>query len=397
MMSFNLNYIGQEYSWLFYLALLSILQLILTTLLIRIDTNSTNNTSIHLVSSMQKAYPKFRRHVSFFQDHFYWFWNIFPIIFFAHFLYIDYSWPIWMKHLFLLDINDKIQNLYTLFFHSHYSDRADSFILTLVVSVSIYFGYFGQDEKHTIMLEEKKEIYWWSKKFNPKIYVLRKIFLVSNLVLIGFLTYLITKISIFLGLILAFEKLNVFPFHVDGYGGFHFLMEISSILIAMYLLRASMGIIGLDDHKDQGTMHRVGDWINIFYLPAGIILFSLLIYHVKRHLTLANESYNIDQYLSLEHFNSFVEKFKDSSDPASVLNNFNDYYEILKYNSFPIDITMFYNTAFAAVMPISIWFLIENFKGQFTKDMKKDKGYRNRRSILSLRAAGSRFTKRMKW
>ena len=371
MINFNLNYIGQEYSWLFYLALLSVIQHIVTAILIRTDAKSTVETSIHTVTTMQMTYPDFKRYVSYIQDHFYWFWNIFPIIFFAHFLYIDYSWSAWMQSLFLLDIDKQIEDLYKNFFYSNYSQYIDSFILVFISLVSLYFGYFGQDKKHQIMMQEKNELYWWSKKFNPKIYFLRKIFLVTNLILIGYLTYLITKISIFLSIILAFEKLNIFPFHVDGYGGLHFFMEISSILIAMYLLRASMGIIGLDDHKDQGTIHKIGDWANIIYLPLAISLFSLLIYQVKKHLSLANEAYNIKQYLSLEHFNGFIEKFKNSTDPVSVLSDFNNYYAILNNNSFPIDITMFYNTAFTAVMPISIWFLIENFKGQIKEEIKE--------------------------
>jgi len=372
MINFNLNYIGQEYSWLFYLALLSVLQHIITAYLVSNDAKDTQKVSIHTIETMEIAHPNFTRYVSYLQDHFYWFWNIFPIIFFAHFLYIDYSWSAWMQSLFLLDINEQIKELYTDFFYSTYSQAIDSFILIFISFVSLYFGYFGQDKKHKMMMQEKNELYWWSKKFNSKIYFLRKIFLVTNLILIGYLTYLITKISIFLGMILRFEKLNVFPFHVDGYGGFHFFMEITSILIAMYLLRASMGIIGLDDHKDQGTMHKVGDWANIIYLPFAIGIFSLLIYQVKRHLSLANEAYNIDQYLSLENFNAFIIKFQNSTDQVSVLNEFNNYFRILNNNSFPIDITMFYNTAFTAVMPISIWFLIENFKGQIKEEIKEN-------------------------
>ena len=226
--------------------------------------------------------------------------------------------------------------------------------------VNIWLFWTGQ--KHKKMVEAKTSLYWWSSELNSKIYFLRKIFLVSNLILIGFLTYLITKISIFISLLLNIPELNIFPFHIDGYGGLHTIMQLTSILLSMYLLRASMGLIGLDDHKGQGLSHKVGDILNIIYLPLALSLMTLVYVSIKNHLSLASEKYNITQYLSSETYQNFIDNFNSAQDKAEALSPFFDYYSILTYNSFPVDVSLFYNTAFTAVLPISIWFLVNNYQ-----------------------------------
>jgi len=369
-MNLELNYIGLEYNWLFYLAVGAILQHILTALLVRDNAVSKYKTSIHKVSELQQENLHFDRYISYVSDNFYWFWNIFPIIFFAHFFYMELSWSSWMSNLFLLDINKEIVNTYEYMFYSRDAEILDIIVLTLVLCLAIYGGVIIQNAKHKTMIQNKTELYWWSRTLNPIIFYLRQFFLVTNLTLIGYLTYIITKISAFLTSVLLIDDLNIFPFHVDGYSGLHFMMEIVSILLAMYLLRASMGIIGLNDHKGQGFMHQLGDWLNIFYLPLGIALFSILVYNVKRHMDIAYEKFDIAGYLNQDTFNNFIQTFKTTTDKSSAINSFNDYYAILNFNSFPIDITMFYNTIFAAVMPISVWFLMDNFKGQIIDEIE---------------------------
>ena len=87
----------------------------------------------------------------------------------------------------------------------------------------------------------------------------------------------------------------------------------------------------------------------LFYLTQLSILQLIITVFLVR--TDANRSSTISIH-SVSSMQKAYPKFKNTSN------------EILKYNSFPIDISMFYNTVFAAVMPISIWFLIENFKGK---------------------------------
>lgn len=340
-MKYDFNYLGSEYNWLFYLAILSITQHIVMSLLVQKDAVSDVKTSIHTVAAMEVAHPGFKRYISYIHDNFYWFFNVFPIIYFAHFVYIDYSWPNWMHSLFFLDIDGKIAALYQSFFYSDLAHGVDWVIFVITVIVFPTVAYKSQDKKHTQQLKQKSELYWWSRELNPSIYALRKIFLYFNIALISFLTYLITKISIFVGLVLSLDTLNVFPFHVDGYGGLHFMMEITSILISMYLLRASMGIIGLDDHKGQGFMHQLTDWLNIIYLPVAIALFGTIIYQTKQHLIFAREKYDIDKYLSPDIYNAKIAMFKTAVDKSQFLNDFSDYYDILRNSAFPIDISMY--------------------------------------------------------
>lgn len=369
-MNYELHYVGSQYNWLFILFILSVLQWVVTLTIVINNlgnkestlVSGKNKVTLHDANSFKKEHLDYSRYVSFLSDNFYWFWNIFPIIFFIHFFYIESSWASWMRSFFILDVSDNIKNLYASFFHSDASFYVDVAILALITVPAVAFGYFGQDKKHKKMIASKSELYWWSSELNEYVYLLRKAFLVLNLILVGFLTYIITKISIFVVLILNFSQLNVFPFHMDGYGGLHAIMEITSILISMYLLRASMGVIGLDDHKGQGLSHLIGDLLNIIYLPLGVALFSIVFYKVKNHLSAADDKFEISSYLSGAKFQAHIESFINSKDKASALNEFNDYYSILTYSSFPIDVTLFYNSAFTVVMPISIWFLINNYK-----------------------------------
>jgi len=360
----NLEYIGSEYSynWLLILALFSVLQWFITLYIIY----SNSSIKLHIVEDIQEKHPGYDRYLSFLSDNFYWFWNIFPIIYFVHFFYIEASWETWMQSLFILDVDSQIKELYEQFFYSQLSKNVDISILIILIIPSLIFGYFGQDKKHKKMIEEKTSLYWWSKTLNSKIYFLRKIFLVSNLLLIGFLTYLISKISIFITMLLNIPELNIFPFHLDGYGGLHPIMQVTAILLSMYLLRASMGLIGLDDHKGQGFSHKVGDILNIIYLPIGVALMYLIYSSIKNHLAIASEKYEISKYLSSEIYQKFLDNFKGASDKAEALSPFFDYYSILAYNSFPIDIGLFYNTAFTAVLPISIWFLVKSYQDKAT-------------------------------
>jgi len=380
-MNYELNYLGHQYSWLFYLALLSFTQHLVMSILVRRNALSDTETSIHTVNAMEISHPGFNRYVSYIHDNFYWFFNIFPIIYFIHFFYIDYSWSSWMNSLFLLDVNSSIQELYQSFFYSNSSKTIDWVILGITVIIFPTVAYRSQDTKHFLQLQDKTALYWWSRELNPAIYHLRKIFLFFNIALISYLTYIITKLSIFISVVLSLSDLNIFPFHVDGYGGLHFMMEITSILISMYLLRASMGIIGLDDHKGQGFMHQLTDWLNIFYLPVAIGLFGTLIYQTKHHLAFAHEKYNIDKYLSPDIYNQYIDKFNIAVDKTVVLTQFTQYYGILKHNAFAIDISMYYNTAFTAVMPISLWFLMANFKDQISDEIKDTMELENKNSL----------------
>jgi len=359
-MNLQLLYIGSDYNWLFILALFSLLQWAVTIPLVY----KNKSTKLYILEEIEHSHTGYKRYISFLSDNFYWFWNIFPIIFFAYFFYIEVSWSAWMQDIFMLDTGNQIKKLYNTFFYSQAASYIDIAVLVLLGLPSLIFGYFAQDKKHEKMQEEESSLYWWSSQFNSTIYLLRKLFLVNNLILVGFLTYLITKISLFITLILYMDKLNIFPFHVDGYGGLHAIMEIIAILLAMYLLRASMGLIGLDDHRGQGVSHLLGDLLNIIYLPLAVGLSVIIFHQVKLQLNLANEKFHINEYLSSDIYQNFIQQFTTAKEKSEVLGNFFDYYAILSYSSFPVDISLFYNTAFTAVVPISLWFLVNHYQNK---------------------------------
>ena len=361
----DLNYIGSSYgyNWLMILFILSVGQWVLKGILLYFDCKSGKNI-IDDVDYLKSKYGGFKRYLSFEGDTFYWFWNIFPIIFYSHFFYMEHSWNRWMLKIFLLDANGELKDLYDSFFYSNEAYYLEVALIVMFAIISIQFGYFAQDKKHTKMFQEKNALYWWSKNFNPKIYFVRKLFLITNLMLVAFLTYLITKITLFVMLILYNVELNVFLFHPDNFGGLYPIMEMLSIVIAMYFLRASMGIIGLDDHKGQGFAHKVGDFMNIVYLPFAILVFSGLIYQMKLHLERSFAKYSIEEYLSSEKYQEFLNSFLTSKDQLSVVVNFNYYYSVADIPSFPIDVSLFYNAIFTVVAPVSIWFMINNFRGK---------------------------------
>ena len=375
-MNYNLTYLASEYTlpntefpfnWLFILATLSIVQLIITSLLV----NKHNDIRLTSLKEIKSKYPGYKRHVSFHSDTFYWFWNIFPIIFYAHFFYIEASWSSWILQISMLDSTNKLNEEYQMIFHSNYSSILDIIIL-LFLSLTSFVAWKEQDKKDQKMCEtqdNKHPLYWWSSKFSIKIYWIRKIFLIFNIFLIGFLTYLITKISFFIIRTLHLPDLIISPFHVDGYGGLHIIMQISAILLAMYLLRGAMGVIGLDDHKDQSSKHKFFDKLNIGYAVISIIVFSWFVYtEIKEKLFNAYVKYDISTYLSSNTYQNFIDSLSASKITPDKLSDFFDYYAILSYDSFPLDIAMYYSTIFTAVAPISVWFFMTHYGNNLKED-----------------------------
>ena len=364
-MTDKLNYIGSsaDYNWLMILFILSVSQWLVKGILLYIDHRNSRNI-VDDTDYLRSKYGGFKRYLSFEGDTFYWFWNIFPVIFYSHFFYMEHSWNRWMLKIFLLDMNGGLKELYNIFFYSSAAYYLEISLIVIFALIAIYFGHFAQDKKHTKMIQEKEALYWWSKNFNAKIYFFRKLFLVTNLMLVAFLTYIITKITLFVMIILYDSEINVFLFHPDNFGGLYPIMEILSIVISMYFLRASLGIVGLDDHKGQGLAHKVGDFLNIVYLPFAILVFLGLIHRMKYHLEQSFAKYGIDEYLSSEKYQEFLNSFLTSNDKISVVIDFNHYYYIAEIPSFPVDISLFYNAIFTVVAPVSLWFMINNFRAR---------------------------------
>ncbi len=359
----TLNYIGSKYfDWLYILFVLSILQWFITIFFVFKNRN--------ILFDDIEGFQDIKIKISFIKDYFYQFWNIYPIVFYLFFYYIQTMWNTWMVHIMMItNSSSNIIKSYEILFGEK-GLKVDIFLLSILVIGSFYSAFFVQKNKQDIFIKSTKIIYWWDIRINKYIYWVRAIFLFLNLILISYLTLIVTKIAIFILSILFLENLNIFPFHPDGYAGLKVLMEISSVIISIYLLRSSMGIIGYMDHKGQGIAHKITDIYNISYLPLGIIFLIILINKVKDLLFYAYEKYNLKNLLSSDNYQNWINKFQnDVNNTSEILDSLDkysssiqNYYSVLNFNKFPIDLTLFVNSIFTWILPISFWFLFNFFE-----------------------------------
>jgi hypothetical protein len=145
-------------------------------------------------------------------------------------------------------------------------------------------------------------------------------------------------------------------------------MEISSVILAIYLFRGMLGIVGLLDHKDvQGRAQKAGDIYNFVYVFLGIGFIITFIYRVDTILSTINtvDFFNHDRLLS---FNITPEM-----NPSTVLNKASDlsnyYGSLIHFHTSPIDLSLFSGSIFTFVLPLSLWFLF----GVLEDIHKKDK------------------------
>jgi len=361
----GLNYIGagKSINWLFILFILSILQWILVGLEIYKCRNK-------LFSDI----PNFRikEKVPFIKDEFYVFWNIFPIILYAFFSYLDMSWNTLFKSILLLDKEHQILKFYNELFGNYAITHYD--ILSIIVMFLLGLcAVFVQIDKQINFTKKCNKIYWWDIKINKLIYWYRSIFLFFNMILIGYISFILFKITVFISLVLNVD-LNVFPFHPDHYGGLKVIMEISSIIVALYLLRSLMGIVGLYDHKEQGFSQKIGDYYNLAYLFAGVILIIYQIIMFKKHLLKAFEKYNFENIIFnkdkyLEFINSFTNNLHKEVISINDIEKIEKYYTYIDFNKFSLDINLYTSSVFTFILPLSLWFIFRYFTNS---DIKRD-------------------------
>jgi len=377
----KLNYIGVELHWLSILFLLSILQWVIMGYLVY-------NNKDKLFNEI-KGFNNRKDKISFIKDHFFWFWNIYPIIFYLFFYYIEIMWSSWYQSLLMIDYNNKIKGLYeNIFFISETSHWIDvDFILLFVIfiPISILSAFYLQNKKTNEFEKNKNKIYWWDKRINPNIFLVRNIFLFFNLVLIAYITLIITKIAIFVMSALLINNLNIFPYHPDGYGGLKVFMEISAIIISIYLLRSAIGVVGYLDHgKEQGFSHIAVDTWNFMFIFLGLFFVTASIVKIKSHLNNAYEKYNIDALLSSEIYNKWINQYKVELDQNNLelVSNFSDnihnFYSIYNFNNFPLDLSLYISPIFTLILPLSLWFLFKSFESHTNNNKQELNSYHTR-------------------
>jgi len=346
-------------SWLFILFIFAILQWFITGYYIykyRYDLFKDIDN---------EKYSKIIR-IPFSKDYFYWFWNIFPIIIYLFFLHIDFSWETFQNLIYMLDNNEKnIESAYDIFFGNIIITNIDSLALIIMILWAFY-ACVVQLVKQENFKKDRKKIYWWDIELSQgKIFWVREFFLFTNMILVGYLSFLFTKLTLLISYILTINNLNVFPFHPDGYGGLRVFMEISSLILSLYVLRFSMGIVGYSDHKEQGIIQKIGDYYNMIYLLFGITFIGYLIYKIRIHLEKAYNGFNIKGLLSKEHYQVFINEYNNSdiTQKGDLFDKINDYYlPIINFNKFPLDISLYIDSIFTLILPISIWFIFRHYE-----------------------------------
>jgi len=359
-----MDYLGSNLyiNWLFMLAVLSFLQWIFIGYYVLRNYNILGNKiSNNAFDGIEKYKDNSKVRIPFIKDYFFIYWNIYPLIFYGFFYYLDVSWNNFLTQIIMIE-GKYAQNLYNYFFKNDYVKFLDLFVLIIAIILA-YIGTFGtQIKKQTRFINEKDKIYWWDVRINKKIYWIRFIFLFLNIIFIAFMTYLTTKVIIFVTLVLYSKNIIINPFNPDGFGGLRVFIEISSIILSIYLLRATMGVVGLLDHKEiKCKTQFYGDLYHILYFFLGV---GYIIAFMQRiHYWLS--TVNLKKYLSHDIYLYFTNQINltDISNMIKSSGDIANYYnKLINFNKFPADLSIFTGALFTFVLPLSLWFLIHIFE-----------------------------------
>jgi hypothetical protein len=373
-----MHYIGshEDINWLFVLACLSIMQWIIILILVYskyhiLGKSFTENAFTIKGKYDIKDYDKKNR-ISFTHDYFYIYWNIYPIIFYAFFYYLDTSWSTYLNQITMIG-GEEARQVYNSWFKTfNYFGLTIDYkwidIAVLLASIAIAYGstFYTQIDKQKQFIDKTDKLYWWDIRISRKIFWTRFIFLFFNIILVAFIAYLGLKVVLFIGNILAIKTLIINPLHPDTYGGLKVLMEISSIILAIYLLRGMMGIVGLIDHKNiKNSLQFIGDVYNTAYLFFGIGFIVFFIYKVDTILGKVDTS----KLLTNDIYKTFsIPKDTNISNIIQQSSDLSNYYSnLLQFNKFPIDLALFTSSIFTFILPLVIWFLVRFFEHRVEK------------------------------
>ena len=205
-------------------------------------------------------------------DNFFKIWNLLPLILNSIIFFIIYK--------FRLEWNEDISVLVS------DSGNITSFVaykvivgvlVCLFILVSIYSYHFQLKKQKNIECGKYKEIYWWDKRINDKIFFVRRFFLVPNMLNIFLSLLFATAVLVEIIYMIDSGSFKYIPFHGDHNGGFNALetLVLSSLLIA--LLWVSNSIFALVDHSKQGAEHMSSNITGIITGLAIVIITALTI------------------------------------------------------------------------------------------------------------------------
>jgi hypothetical protein len=246
-------------------------------------------------------------------------------------------------------------------------------IVVLIGSTVIaYLGTFViQPKKQKIYISQKNKIYWWDIRLSKEIYWIRLFFLFFNLILISFLVYMLTKIAIFIMIVLS-DASNIYinPFYPDNYGGLGSIINLASIITLIYLFRGIMGIKGLVDHHGlNDNIQFLGDIYHVSYL----VFASIFLFFITYKINILLDTVDIKQLLANNYYielgnniKSSISNFKEFVGQA---NSFYSYHKhILDFNSTPVILKIFSGTLFTIFSSFMIWFFNKEIAKFFTRE-----------------------------
>ena len=368
-----MHYLGshETINWLFILACLSVLQWILTICIVAKNYLKLGNKIDTDTFGFAKNYIA---KIPFAKDYFYIFWNIYPIILYAFFYYLDTSWENYLNQIVMI-YGDNAKLVYGTWFNtftvSGYKidyKYIDIFVIFISITLAFRATFITQIKKQKQFIREDKKIYWWDIRLNKKLFWIRFIFLFFNFILIVFISYIGIKVVLFIINLLSLN-VTINPFHPDGYGGLRVLMEISSIILAIYLLLATMGIVGFLDHKNiKDKSQFLGDLYNTSYLFLSIGYMGYFIYKIDDILGRVDissllshslyKSYSVCPDINISATSKVVCNELNSSTIAQISSDIGSIYgNLINFNKFPIDLSLFSSSLFTFVFPLAMWFI----------------------------------------
>ena len=388
-----MHYLGsnETINWLFLLACLSIIQWIITLIYVSKNYSILGREITNNAFNIKSKYNviDYKKKVSFTKDYFYIYWNIYPIIFYGFFYYLDTSWSSYLNQIIMIG-GEEAREVYNSWFKifDFFGMKINyDYIDIIVLSIATLFAYmaiFGtQIKKQKQFIEETDKLYWWDIRISKEIYWTRFIFLFFNMILVAFIAYLGLKVVLFITFILSIDSLTINPFHPDTFGGLKVLMEISSVILAIYLLRAMMGIVGFLDHRGVNDKFQfIGDVYHTSYFFFGISFIIFFIYKIDTILgsidiskLLGHEmykAYNICADLNITTMKNIICQESNRTQIAQLGGDISNYYtNLLQFNKFPIDLALFSSSIFTFIFPLSLWFIISFIENR-TKEIEKE-------------------------
>ena len=168
-------------------------------------------------------------------------------------------------------------------------------------------------------MEDGDFIYWWDIGISPSIYILRLLFLFSNMILIVLVLW--TALWWLLSLNKLVRKCNVKPFYCDPQGAFGLrpFANLLAIMVVPWFIALMIGLVGWLDHRgQQGIANLAGTVLLGIGAIYGIYLILRPLYLVHKQLRVVR----LEALVGLEAELSAVEQMLATGLPTATSGSF---------------------------------------------------------------------------